>query len=199
MDKLESKLKELQGKYDTLEREYNVATSTVGRIALNKGDIEFEIKLIHDEMRRLSGVIDEDVKICLFEDLNRINQLYSVHKRRKGEEFTLELVYDESIQIPYKLEIELPSLYDWYIKITTKSKMICDVIRKCFSKGGGSCSGEESEISKMNATNWISSGYDCCTYFEYNADLAKSMLCPEFNEEKEHDEDRYSRRRCLDI
>jgi hypothetical protein len=63
MDILESKLKELQGKYDTLEREYNVATSTVGRIALDKGDIEFEIKQIHDEMRRLSGVIDEDVKI----------------------------------------------------------------------------------------------------------------------------------------
>jgi hypothetical protein len=196
MDKLEAKLKSLTEKYDSLQRELKEVNSTASQLSYKSDAIQFEIKLIHDGMRIISGDIDEDVKICLFEDLNMIEKLhYPYRKCNMGEIFTLALVYDEQLRAPYVFEIKSPSLYQCYIEITTRSKMICDVIRKCFSNSESCGSRETSEVYKMNETLWIMDRDGCCSRnFTYDADLAKSMLCPEFNHETCDDRDSYSRR-----
>jgi FtsZ-binding cell division protein ZapB len=199
MEKLEAKLKSLTENYDSLQRELNEVKSTASHLSYKSEAIQFEISLIHDEMRRLSGEIDEDIKICLFEDLDRIDKLHSIYKYRAGEIFTLTLNYDESIKRPYDFKINTPSLYQCNIEITTRSKMICDVIRKSFNNEGGSCcSTQKSEVYKMNETMWVTDGDRCCTSFVYDAQIAKSLLCPEFDEKRSSDNDRTQRRYLLD-
>ena len=201
MEKLEAKLKSLTEKYDSLERERNRVNSIASNLCNESLEIQHEIRLIHDEMRILSGEIDEDVKICLFEDLNRIDKLHSIYKYRAGEIFTLTLNYDESIKRPYNFKINTPSLYQCYIEITTRSKMICDVIRKSFNNDEGSCcSTEKSDVYKMNETTWVTDtdGGRCCTFFKYDAEIAKSLLCPEFDEKTSRDRESIDRRYHLD-
>ena len=197
MAELEAQLKQLQQEYGSLEREICEVKSRISRLSNDKDNIEFEIKQTHEAILRLSGgEIDEDVKICLFEDLNMIEKLhYPYRKCNMGEIFTLALVYDEQLRAPYVFEIKSPSLYQCYIEIKTRSKMICDVIRKCFSNSESCGSRETSEVYKMNETLWIMDRDGCCSRnFTYDADLAKSMLCPEFNHETCDDRDSYSRR-----
>jgi hypothetical protein len=199
MEKLEGKLKSLTEKYDSLERELNKVNSIASNLSDESLEIQHEIRLIHDQMRILSGEIDENVKICLFEDLNRIDKLHSIYKYRAGEIFTLTLNYDESIKRPYDFKINTPSLYQCNIEITTRSKMICDVIRKSFNNEGGSCcSTQKSEVYKMNETMWVTDGDRCCTSFVYDAQIAKSLLCPEFDEKTSRDRDSIDRRYHLD-
>ena len=50
----------------------------------------------------------------------------------------------------------------------------------------------------MNETTWVTDTDGDCIFFKYDAEVAKSLLCPEFDEKTSRDRDSIDRRYHLD-
>ena len=182
MEQLESKLKELQMKHTAIESEIVAFENTVNQLNITKEELEYEITAINTEILNLSGDLDDDTKLNLYRCLNKIDKIHSTLD--EDNKFVLHLKYNAESGVTYNINVSGDVGYI-NITITTASKKVVDIIRKCFTNNYKECHGSrQSFFHTMNESMWTSGPYernvyDCCTAsFTYNKDVAKSLLYP---------------------
>jgi hypothetical protein len=175
MELLESKVLDLQAWHQANTDKIRELKDIIGPLERKNSDLRCEITQIKNEMISLSEDLQEYTKETLFRDFNKIDELSSTCGYY--ETFSLKL---KCLEAPaasdaqvYSINIE-GGLSDMCITITTASKKLMDIIRRCFINKDDS---DESTFDRMNATCWYKNPYSNYQ-IRYNKDLAKSILCP---------------------
>jgi len=200
MEALESKVKDLEAWHQANTDKIRELKDIISPLERKNLDITNEINQINDEIARLSGDLDEDTKLRLFHDLNKIEKRF--HTWDRDDVVKIQLNYDEMSEHIYSITMT-GDVRTYIYTIITRSKKIMDVIRQCFTNSRHSIDAVEDDegvrynIKRMNETYWIHGdvskddiGKSDITkywtgemlYCRYNKDIAIALLYPDYKE-----------------
>jgi len=200
MEALESKVKDLEAWHQANTDKIRELKDIISPLERKNLDITNEINQINDEIARLSGDLDEDTKLRLFHDLNKIEKRF--HTWDRDDVVKIQLNYDEMSEHIYSITMT-GDVRTYIYTIITRSKKIMDVIRQCFTNSRHSIDAVEDDegvrynIKRMNETFWIHGdvskddiGKSDITkywtgemlYCRYNKDIAIALLYPDYKE-----------------
>ena len=200
MEDLESKVKDLQATIKVNEEKIRRLALKISRFSCKNRNILVEISEINREICKLNGDLDEDTKLRLFHDLNKIEKRF--HTWDRDDVVKIHLNYDETSEHIYSITMT-GDVRTYIYTITTRSKKIMDVIRQCFTNSRHSTDAVEDDesvryhIKRMNETFWIHGdvskddiGKSDITkywtgemlYCRYNKDIAIALLYPDYKE-----------------
>lgn len=178
MEELISKQRALDLQMELIQNEIQECTEKRDRLYDKRLEINIEQNENICEINALkcaSEHLHPDTMMTLFQDLNKIEKFHAAYMG-EDEVCTLEIKQVQPVDSLYALSIE-GDIKKFKITVMTTSPKITDIIRKCFTNTGCDCDDNET----LFPTSW--STYKClyCENgsFEFNKDVAKSILCPD--------------------